>query len=194
MYTAQKWFDDFYNKFTRTRQQNKSFGVELKREEYTRLIMNFLEDLGKHNGFKVKRERLTIDQFWRNEVKGTVALEHEISPRGIYKNELPKLMDIQSHLKVLITYVYNYQFPWEPNLISEKIEKEINLRYVDSFKEFLLLIGTTTRRDDQDRRTFMERESDWFARKFYVGAVKTDILVPSSSRRARKAWKTRKEK
>jgi len=103
-------------------------------------------------------------------------------------------MDVSSNLKVLVTYVDDYQFPWEPDSISEKIEKEIDARYVGRFNEFLLLIGTKTRRDQQGKRIFMQRESDWYARRFYFGAVRKDFLVPSSSPRARKAWITRKER
>lgn len=192
MYSAQKWFDIFYNRFVQTCEEKRSFGMETTSRKYTELMMNFLEELGKENGFKVKRERLTIDQFWKHEVKGTVALEHEISPKGLLRKELPNLMDISSDLKVLITYVYDYQFPWEPGNLSDKIETEINSKFIGRFDEFLLLVGTKTQRDERNRRTFMERESDWFARRFHIGTVKKHILIPSSSRRARKAWQTRK--
>lgn len=192
MYSAQKWFDNFYDRFIQIRQENKSFGVSIKRREYTKLMMKFFEDFGIQNGFVVTHERLTIDQFWKHKAEGTVALEHEISTRGFLKKELPNLMDISADLKVLITYVYDYQFPWEPDNISEEIEREINSKYIDRFNEFLLIVGTKTRRDEQDRSTFMQRGSDWFARRFYIGAVRKNILVPSSSRRARKAWQTRK--
>jgi hypothetical protein len=193
MYSAQKWFDHFYNKFIQTRRENEGFGAKITSQKYTQLIMKWFEELGKEQGFDVKRERLTIDQFWEHESKGTVALEHEISAKGILKKELRNLIDISSDLKILVTYVYDYQFPWETDNISERIEKELDAKYVGRFKSLLLLIGTkTTRRFEKDRRTFMQRESDWFARNFYVGTVKKDILVPSASRRAQKAWRTRK--
>jgi hypothetical protein len=155
-------------------------------------MMDFVENLGKQQGFEVRRERLTIDQFWKHETKGTVALEHEISSRGIFQKEIPNLMDVSSDLKVLITYVYDYQFPWEPERISRILMKEINAKYVGRFKEFVFVIGTKTRRDQEGRRNFVERESDWFARKFYIGAVKEEILVPISSEKARRAWQSRR--
>lgn len=193
MYSSQKWFDAFYNKFTGVCSEDEKFGMDIRSQKWTRVMMNFLEDLGKEQGFTVDPERLTIDQFWKHPNKGTVAVEHEISAGGILKKELPNLVDISSDLKVLITYVYDYQFPWEPYEISERIKKEIDSKYVKRFKEFLLVIGTKTQRDKRDRRIFMERSSDWFALTFYIGAVKTKILLPSPSRRARQAWKTRKE-
>jgi hypothetical protein len=110
-------------------------------------MMNLLKDLGRQQGFEVETERLTIDQLWKHGSKGTVAVEHEISSQGILKKELPNLMDISSDLKVLITYVYDYQFPWEPERISDEIEKEINEKYIGRFREFTLLVGTKTRRD-----------------------------------------------
>lgn len=193
MYSAQKWFDSFYNKFVQTRQQNERFGIKVRSQRYTQLMMNFIEELGKELGYKVKRERLTIDQFWKHVTKGTVALEHEISANAILKKELPNLMDVSSDLKVLITYVYDYQFPWEPDNIAAKVETEINAKYARQLNEFLLLIGTKTRRDQKDRRVFMQRDSDWFARQFYLGEVKQEILMPSLSRRARKARGRRRE-
>jgi len=53
MYAAQEWFDNFNNKFIQTRQKDKNFGFKVTRQEYTRLMMNFLEELGKQQGFKV---------------------------------------------------------------------------------------------------------------------------------------------
>ena len=193
LYSAQEWFDNFYNKFIQTRRKDKAFGIRVTSGEYTQLMLKWLENLGTEQGFKVKRERLTIDQYWEHAQKGTVALEHEITARTTFKKELPNLMDIASDLKVLITYVYDYQFPWETDNIAEKIEKEINTKFVGKVNEFVLLIGTlTTRRFENDERIFMQRESDWFARKFYLGAVRKSVLVPSSSRKARKAWSTRR--
>lgn len=188
MYLAQKWFDSFYNKFVQTRQENDSFGLKVRSQRYTKLMMGFLEDLGTQLGYEVKPEKLgIIDQFWKHNVKGTVALEHEISANAILKRELPNLMAVSSDLKVLITYVYAHQFPWEPNIIASKIETVINSRFAKQINEFLLLIGTKTVRDEKDRRVFMQRGSDWFARRFYLGEVKEEILIPPFSRRARKA-------
>jgi len=50
-------------------------------------MMNFLEELGKQQGFKVNPERLTIDQVWNHDVLGTVALEHEISATGLFRRK-----------------------------------------------------------------------------------------------------------
>ena len=193
MYSAQKWFDKFYNRFVQTRREDRGFGVKVTSGKYTRLMMDWLEDLGEYLEFKVKRERLTIDQFWEHESKGIIALEHEISARGIFKKELRNLMDISSDLKVLITYVYDHQFPWETENISDRIENEMNMKYTrKKYDELLLIIGTkTTRRFQGDKRIFMERESDWYARSFSPRTVRKEIMVPSASRKARKAWRTR---
>lgn len=192
MYSAQDWFDNFYNKFIQARQHDQNFGVKTSRQDYTKLMMKWLEDVGREQGFRVTRERLRIDQLWKHESKGTIALEHEIKERGIYKNELPKLMDISSNLKVLITYVYDYQFPWETDIISNRIEKQINEKYTGKFDDFLLVIGTRTKPSKEKTQTFTQRESDWYARRFTLQVVKREILIPSASRAARAAWDSRR--
>ena len=191
---AQEWFSSFYRKFAGTRTGNPSFGVNVSKSEWTKDMMDFLEDFGKEHGFKVRREKLTIDQVWESPTKGIVAIEHENAPETVLKKELPNLMGVASDLKVLIAYVRDYMFPWEPQILSERIMKRIDEKYSGQCKEFLFIVGTkSTAKKGQVKRTFMERDIDWFARRFYVGGIKTDVLIPSSSLRARKAWKSRKK-
>jgi hypothetical protein len=191
---AQEWFSRFYRRFARIRAKNPSFGVNVSKSEWTRDMIDFLEDFGKEQGFNVRRERLTIDQVWESATKGIVAIEHENAPETVLKKELPNLMGVASDLKVLITYVRDYKFPWEPQILSERIMKRIDAKHSDQCKEFLLIVGTKSpTKKGQVKRTFMEREIDWFARRFFVGGIKSEILIPSSSLRARKAWKSRKK-
>jgi len=191
---ANKWFNSFYQKFALSRLRNPSFGVNVSKGKWTVDMMHFLEDLGKEQGFKVRREKLTIDQVWESAADGIIAIEHENAPETIFTKELPNLMAVASDLKVLITYVRDYMFPWEPHILSEAIMKRIEAQYSGQCKEFLFIVGTKTpTKKGQVKRTFMERETDWFARRFYIGKIKSEVLIPSPSLRARRAWESRKK-
>lgn len=191
---AQDWFNAFFDKFVRTRQEDPKFGFNLSRPEWTRQMIQFLKELGEEKGYKVQTEggHGRFDLFWhRDDTK--IAIEHEINQRNIVESELQKLMNVSSDLKVLVTYVRDYNLTTEPEVICAKIRKELN-RNVRHFKDLLLIIGTKSPgKRKEEKRTFMERETDWFARRFYVGAVRMEILRPSGSFRAMKAWETPKK-
>jgi len=191
MSLAQKWFDRFFAKFVEIRKENPHFGFGLSKDQWTQQMKDFLKNLGKERGFEVEAEgHGRFDQYWKRNDQ-TIAIEHEIDQKSIFESELRKLADVTADLKVLITYVRDYNFPSEPYAICKKIKKELD-KNIRQFKEFLLLIGTKSPKIGE--RNFMERETDWFARRFFVGATRMDILSPSRTLRAKKAWETRKKK
>ncbi len=79
-------------------------------EEYTRVMLQFLEKLGVGWGYAVRREYMRIDLTWHSDSPNTrgiaTALEHEISDKveDVLEEEVLKLGDIKSRLKVLFYY------------------------------------------------------------------------------------------
>ena len=45
--------------------------------------------------------------MWKKQGE-TIAIEHEIRDEGIFEKEIPNLMSVKAHLRVLITYVRDY--------------------------------------------------------------------------------------
>jgi hypothetical protein len=157
-------------------------------------MMDFLKELGEKEGFDVGLEKYgRFDQFW----KGTdynIAIEHEIDNAGIIKSELDKLLHESCELKVLITYVRESKFAFQPYEISRNVEKKLNenLSCLTPRAEILLLIGTKSTQAADSTRTFMDRTTDWFARRYCVGRIRIEIIKPSMSQAASTAWKNRK--
>lgn len=190
MNLAQEWFAKFYGGFIKARKKDQKLGLNVSRGEWTQQMMDFLKRLGERQRYQVSPERLGIDQLWKRD-NVSIAIEHEIAQNSIWRKELPNLIDVTSDLKVLITYVRDYNFPSEPCFISKKLVEELDKKYIQRFKEFLLIIGTKSPQEKGKLRDFMHRETDWFARRFYVGAVRTEIIRPSPILRAARAWESK---
>jgi len=184
--SAQDWFCDFYSEFLDVCETDRKFGKRVADAQWTRSMQDFLKKLGQKLGYVVKRESLTIDQTWKNEIRDT----------DIFEDEIPNLMSVKAHLRVLITYVRDYQFPYKAVEIADKVKSVLSQRDdgIGEGEEFLLVIGTKTPKEGKAPRDFMPRRSDWLAYRFHLifePEIKADVLQTvkrgSRSDAARKA-------
>jgi len=204
--SAQDWLRNFYSEFLDICEAEENFGKRVTNGKWTKTMKEFLANLGQKLGYEVKGERLRIDQMWKKQGE-TIAIEHEITDEGIFEKEIPNLMSVKAHLRVLITYVRDYQFPYKAVETADKVKIALSHRdsEFDEGEEFLLVIGTKTpkRRKKGKRgkrlRDFMSRHSDWLAYRFhpiFKPEIKADVLQTTKtglrSEAARKAWATRK--
>lgn len=134
--------------------------------------------LGQKLGYEVEPETLAIDQIWKQQNK-TIAIEHEIRHEGISKEEIPKLMRVKADLRVLVTYVRDYQFPYKAVEMADKVALEHFQKgnELGEDEEFLLVIGTKTPKVKKGPRNFIARRSDWLAYRFHPKhTIVSDVL------------------
>jgi hypothetical protein len=113
----------------------------------------------------------------KDNLKPIIALKHENRFQGIWKEEIPNLMAIDSKLKVLITYppktkhVYYGIF----NNTFRKLEHTLNTSYLKEKKvdEFLLILGL--------RKINEVEPSDFFTYNYMLGMEGTMLHRPKQN-------------
>jgi len=115
--------------------------------EWTEQMYKILEKTAKSLGLKRKRTELRkIDLTWYKGEEDTpeVTVEHENGYKGIWKEEIPKLLSSNADLKVLICYPPKKEY-WE---IAQKFTSKLNdekrlkkTRARSLCEEFLLIMG-----------------------------------------------------
>jgi hypothetical protein len=113
----------------------------------------------------------------KNTLKPVIALKHENRFQGIWKEQIPNLMKMDSELKVLITYppkiknVYYGIF----NHTYRKLENSLNTGYKKEKKvdEFLLILGL--------RKNNEVKPSDFFTYNYTLGIKGTMLHRPKQN-------------
>ena len=112
----------------------------------------------------------------KNSFKPVIALQHENHFQGIWKEEIPNLINMDSELKVLITYppktknvyygIFNHTF--------RKLEHSLNTGYKkEKIDEFLLILGL--------RKTNEVKPSDFFIYNYTPGIKGTMLHRPKQN-------------
>lgn len=113
----------------------------------------------------------------KDSLRPIIALTHENRFQGIWKEEIPNLMKVDSELKVLITYppkikniyygIFNHTF--------RKLENSLNTSYRKERKvgEFLLILGL--RKDNE------VKPSDFFTYNYMLGIKGTMLHRPKQN-------------
>jgi hypothetical protein len=113
----------------------------------------------------------------KDSLRPIIALTHENRFQGIWKEEIPNLMTVDSELKVLITYppktkniyygIFNHTF--------RKLEHSLNKSYRKERKvgEFLLILGL--RKDNE------VQPSDFFTYNYMLGITGTMLHRPKQN-------------
>lgn len=138
--TAEEWYRDFYKRSN----NDPRLGQSCSDPEWTKRMNAFLKDMAAAHGFKIVEAECRvfgdkrIDHVWR---RGNieVAIEHENDYTTI-ENEIKKLCDRSSNLKVLITYVPDEDFISNVDSLSSKIKGLINAQG-NRHGEFLVVVG-----------------------------------------------------
>jgi len=103
--TPNELFKMFQEKFSKATLPEK-----WEASTWTNIVLNIFSEIGRSLGFMPRKEYLRLDQTWeiRHPDVSTIvlALEHENTSdvREIIDDELQKLLDVKSLLKVLIFY------------------------------------------------------------------------------------------
>jgi len=178
------------------------FGKRVTNDQWTEKMLDFLKRLGQGLGYEVETEPLRIDQMWKQQDKAIVVIEHEIKHETVFKKEMPNLIKVKAPLKVVVTYVRDYRFPYGAVEFADKVGIWLSKKVdeINSDEEFLVVIGTKTpftkTRGRKGLRDFVPRPWDWLAYRFYlVRRIRREVLqTPASSRSqaAIIAWRTRK--
>lgn len=115
--------------------------------EWTKQMYKILEKTAKSLGLKRKRTELRrIDLTWYKGEEDTpdVMVEHENGYKGIWTEEIPKLLSSNADLKVLICYPPKKEY-WEiAKEFTGKINEEKRLKKTRArslCEEFLLIMG-----------------------------------------------------
>jgi len=123
--------------------------ADRSKETYTQFVLGEFEQVGESLGFEYNMrgksilgtgEYLSIDQVWFHKHKGfevpVVTIEHENEGfKDIWDDELNKLLDIKSKIKILI---YHDKNSWERQLsmIEDRYKKH---PMIDKDEEFIIM-------------------------------------------------------
>lgn len=113
-----------------------------KDKEWTNVILNIFDEIGRRYHYKPKREYLRLDQTWEIRLLNlsymVLALEHENTRHieDLLDDELQKLSDVKASLKVLVYY---------PRLLDierhiKEIKTKLGLQKIKISDERLLVI------------------------------------------------------
>lgn len=110
-------------------------------------MYKILEKVAQRLGLRRKRTELRrIDLTWYKGDEDTpeVMVEHENGYKGIWKEEIPKLLSSNADLKVLICYPSKKEYWSIAQRFTEKLNEEKRLKKARtrlSCEEFLLIMG-----------------------------------------------------
>jgi len=128
--SAEDWYIEFLDEFGQDRDIRKAYKKrEIGRKEWTSLILQMLEKLGKRLGYSVKREKLRVDMAWYKGGNAKVGIEHENAVNNVEKllgHEVDNLLSFDSELKVLITYFKPSTFPSLSGELHHAISKKLS--------------------------------------------------------------------
>ncbi|MGA2972976.1 MAG: hypothetical protein ABSE39_10230 [Candidatus Bathyarchaeia archaeon] len=126
--------DDFLRAFRRAYAESEkveecyrinSKGKKVGDERWTEAMGEVLNRVADELGYDIKRERGRVD-FRLYKTDQSIAVEHENDCKGIFREELPKLLDTQADLRVLITYVSANEFSKNNGEnLAERVEKTV---------------------------------------------------------------------
>jgi hypothetical protein len=187
--TGQEFYKNFFCRFQEhVKADKKGYDRTTTDPLWTAYIKDFLGKLAKDLGFNQEKHEdvYKIDFDWkRTSDHASVAIEHENDPKDLFKKEVPNLLNTAAHLKVLITYVSDTDFPGDDlaNRLLERLKKEPAFSH-----EFLLILGTWS----------MKEPTDWIAHLYQPEVTSKTLVFCSNMLEAekspgKKAWKTRKE-
>ena len=101
--------------------------------EWTEQMYKILEKTARRLGLKRKRtelRRLDLTWYKGNEDTPEIIVEHENGYRGIWREEIPKLLSSNADLKVLICYPPKKEY-WDiAQRFTDKLNKEKNLTII----------------------------------------------------------------
>lgn len=133
----------------------KPRGKKVGDERWTEAMNQVLNAAAEELGFSIKRERGRVDFRWYRKDE-SIAVEHENNYKGIFREELPKLLDVKADLRVMTTYVSTNEFRGsDGENLAEQVHESVceHLRTHDE-TEFLLLLnrygGNAWARDPKD--------------------------------------------
>jgi hypothetical protein len=110
---GRQWFESFRRELT-TKWQNPRWGTDYGNDPWTKLMIQFLLDLGEKNGYTVKGEGGRRDVSWFRNGILEVHIEHENEGDdwdALLTHEITDLRNSSATLKVLITYVRPDLYP-----------------------------------------------------------------------------------
>ncbi|MEX5219023.1 MAG: hypothetical protein NW701_14440 [Nitrospira sp.] len=138
--TAEEWYREFYKLSNNDPRLDKNCSDA----EWTRRMNAFLKDMAYSQSFKIDEPECKvfgdkrIDHVWRRG-NTEIAIEHENDYTSI-DNEVKKLCERSSNLKVLITYVQDEDFVANACSLSVKVRDLINA-LGNRHGEFLIVVG-----------------------------------------------------
>lgn len=153
------WAWRFHKQFCRSYRYHRwpsSKEESYKLRQWTEEMAKILDKAAKGLGLERKRTELRrIDFNWYMEDcdTPTISIEHENGYKGIWKEEIPKLLASKANLKVLICYPPEEDHMKIRNRLLRLLKKENEL---GSFKEeFLLILGKHKDHLIKDPRQFV---------------------------------------
>jgi hypothetical protein len=188
-FAGEEFYKHFFCGFQEYVEKNRNkYDRALKDAAWTRFVKDgFLGELAKNLGFKETKEGIyAVDLTWEEPSEGVlVAIEHENDIKSIWNREIPNLLKTVAPLKVLITYVYDEEFPGKD--VANRL-----LRYLKEAnfnQEFLLILGSVS----------MNEPTDWIGYVYRPELTRHSLVLCSNflqaeSKPAKKAWKTRRTK
>ncbi len=136
-------------------------------------MWNMLGELADDLGYQVNSEESAFgqkrfDMKWEQQYShDEIFIEHENDYGGVFRSEIPKLLNSGGKLKVLMTYLPAGKFPGEA--IVDKISSGMRLRKAGENFEFLLIFGTVN----------MESPTDWVGYSFFPTYTVKPLILPS---------------
>ena len=142
MLLAERYARSFCKEYRKHRWPKPKKGEYYSDSEWTVQMYKILDKTAKNLGLKRKRRelrRIDLTYYKGEEDTPTVIVEHENEYKGIWKEEIPKLLSSKARLKVLICYPPKKEY-WE---IAKKFTKKLNdeMKIRNSFEEYLLIMG-----------------------------------------------------
>lgn len=152
------WADRFFEQFCKSYLYHRwppCKGKLYGSRQWTKEMAKILEKTARKLGLKRKRTELRrIDFDWYTEdcETPTLSVEHENGYKGIWKEEIPKLLASKANLKVLICYPPKKEHWTIGNRLFKLLRKENKL---GRFKEeFLLILGLYEGQETNDPKQF----------------------------------------
>lgn len=150
-------------------------GPKMRDTRWTHIMLDkdegFFAHLAQRMGCEVAREKLRIDQLWREGRRNVVALDHENWYTGIDR-ELENLSAVEAPLRVLVTYVRDKEHVWRPFELAEQVKKHLEEK--GDRNDFLLVVGN-------------KQANEWVAFKFFPEALyRIDVIPPPTKGLRRK--------
>ncbi|MDG6972999.1 MAG: hypothetical protein JRN13_06665 [Nitrososphaerota archaeon] len=103
------WFSRFRERLWKHWREQWGSGAQ-----YTKAVLDFLEDMGKEEGCSVEREKSKRDMVWLKGDRLVAHIEHENNGDDwdyLREHEIEDLLRTDARLKVLITYVRKNRYP-----------------------------------------------------------------------------------